>query len=62
MDGSELNIGRRMGSRRRNLAYNGSLLNSAFFRYTSPIDLDICKHNPKQMGVHLKTNNTFRNA
>lgn len=48
IDGSELNIGFLIGSRRRNLAYKGSLLNSAFLRYTSPIDLDIYNiHNPK---------------
>jgi len=42
IEGSELKIGLLKGSWRRNLAYNGSLLNSAFFRYTSPIDLEIC--------------------
>ena len=41
--GSALSIGFLKGSRRRNLAYKGSLLNSAFFKYTSPIDLEICK-------------------
>ena len=44
-DGSALNIGLRKGSRRRNFAYKGSLLNSDFFRYTSPIDLETWKKN-----------------
>lgn len=53
IDGSAVKMGRRIGSRSRNLAYKGSRLNSAFLRYTSPIDLDICniiwkieKYNP----------------
>ena len=41
--GSELRSGLLKVSGRRNLEYKGSLLNSGFFRYTSPIDLVICK-------------------
>ena len=41
--GSELRSGLLKVSGRRNLECKGSLLNSGFFRYTSPIDLVICK-------------------
>jgi hypothetical protein len=41
--GSELRSGLRKVSGRRNLLCKGSLLNSGLFRYTSPMDLVICK-------------------
>lgn len=49
--GSELKIGLLKGSRRRNLAYKGSRLNSGFLRYTSPIDREICIKVKREVSV-----------
>ena len=43
IEGSPLKIGLLIGSRSLYLVYNGSLLNSAFLRYMSPMDLDTYK-------------------
>lgn len=42
-DGSANRIGLENDSGRRNFPIRGSLLNSAFFKYASPIDRDTCK-------------------
>ena len=42
-DGSALRIGFWKDSGNLNLGRRGSLLNSAFLRYASPMDLEICK-------------------
>lgn len=51
-DGSALRIGFWNGSCSLNLGRRGSLLNSAFFRYASPIDLEIC--NDKKEGINKR--------
>ena len=49
IDGSPLKIGLLIGSRSLYFVYNGSLLNSAFLRYMSPIDLDTCQTNKQTL-------------
>lgn len=60
IDGTELSIGFLKGSRSLNFTCNGSRLNSAFFRYTSPIDLEIC--NSHVFLIRMKKQKKLKNS